>query len=182
MAINLMMGETYLKQMGIINDNADMKVITPTIRNVQRLYVEDVLGTQLFNQILSQIGSNTVSSANQTLLDDWILPFMECYVIKECAPVFKMRYMNKGLMVKSSDNSQPVTHEEMLYMMDKFDNDAQKLAQKCTAYLADNTATYPLFLTNYRYYESQPNQNNFSSGFYTKDRNEDYPCSLRGIR
>lgn len=176
------MGETYLKQMTIINDNVDMKIITPTIEDVQRLYIEDVLGTQLFNQILSQIGSNTVSSANQTLLDSYILPFMKYYVLMEVSPVFKMRYMNKGLMVKSSDNSQPASQEEMLYIMDRWKDNAQKLAQKCTDYLRDNTATYPLFLTNYRYYESQPNQNNFSSGFYTKDRNEDYPCSLRGIR
>lgn len=176
------MGETYLKQMTIINDNVDMKIITPTIEDVQRLYIEDVLGTQLFNQILSQIGSNTVSSANQTLLNDYILPFMKYYVLMEVSPVFKMRYMNKGLMVKSSDNSQPASQEEMLYIMDRWRDNAQKLANKCTAYLADNTTTYPLFLTNYRYYESQPNQNNFSSGFYTKDRNEDYPCSLRGIR
>lgn len=180
--MNLMMGETYLKQMTIINDNVDMKIITPTIEDVQRLYVEDVLGTQLFNQILSQIGSNTVSSANQTLLDNYILPFMKYYVLMEVSPVFKIRYMNKGLMVKSSDNSQPASQEEMLYIMDRWKDNAQKLAQKCTDYLRDNTATYPLFLTNYRYYESQPNQNNFSSGFYTKDRNEDYPCSLRGIR
>lgn len=176
------MGETYLKQMTIINDNVDMKIITPTIEDVQRLYIEDVLGTQLFNQILSQIGSNTVSSANQTLLDNYILPFMKYYVLMEVSPVFKIRYMNKGLMVKSSDNSQPASQEEMLYIMDRWKDNAQKLAQKCTDYLRDNTATYPLFLTNYRYYESQPNQNNFSSGFYTKDRNEDYPCSLRGIR
>lgn len=180
--MNLMMGETYLKQMTIINDNVDMKIITPTIEDVQRLYIEDVLGTQLFNQILSQIGSNTVSSANQTLLDDYILPFMKYYVLMEVSPVFKLRYMNKGLMVKSSDNSQPASQEEMLYIMDRWRDNAQKLANKCTDYLRDNTTTYPLFLTNYRYYESQPNQNNFSSGFYTKDRNEDYPCSLRGIR
>jgi hypothetical protein len=180
--MNLMMGETYLKQMTIINDNVDMKIITPTIEDVQRLYVEDVLGTQLFNQILSQIGSSSVSSANQTLLDSYILPFMKYYVLMEVSPVFKLRYMNKGLMVKSSENSQPASQEEMLYIMDRWRDNAQKLANKCTDYLRDNTATYPLFLTNYRYYESQPNQNNFSSGFYTKDRNDDYPCSLRGIR
>jgi len=180
--MNLMMGETYLKQMTIINDNVDMKIITPTIEDVQRLYVEDVLGTQLFNQILSQIGSSTVSANNQTLLDSYILPFMKYYVLMEVSPVFKLRYMNKGLMVKSSDNSQSASQEEMLYIMDRWKDNGQKLANKCTDYLRDNTATYPLFLTNYRYYESQPNQNNFSSGFYTKDRNDDYPCSLRGIR
>lgn len=163
------MGETYLKQMTIINDNVDMKIITPTIEDVQRLYVEDVLGTQLFNQILSQIGSSTVSANNQTLLDSYILPFMKYYVLMEVSPVFKLRYMNKGLMVKSSENSQPASQEEMLYIMDRWRDNGQKLANKCTAYLAENTTTYPLFLTNYHYYESQPNKNNFSSGFYTKE-------------
>ena len=164
-----MMGETYLKQSSIINDNADMKVITPTIEDVQRLYVEDVLGTRLYDQILSQIGSSSVSAANQTLLNNYILPFMKFYVLCECTPVFKFRYMNKGIMVKNSDNSQPTDNEQILYLMDKWKNNAEKLAEKCTNYLCANTATYPLYLTNSENYESKPNKTNYTGGLYFDD-------------
>lgn len=171
--INIMMGETYLKQASIINDNADMKVITPTIEDVQRLYIEDLLGTQLYNSILSQIAANTVTSLNQTLLDNYILPCMKFYVLCECTPAFKWRYMNKGVMVKNSENSSPADTQEVLYLMDKWKNNAEKLAQKCTAYLVSKSATYPLYVANTETYESQPNIQNYTGGLYLRDSDLD---------
>lgn len=178
--INIMMGENYLKQASIINDNADMKDITPIIEDVQRLYIEDLLGTLLYEQILSQIYTNTVSANNITLLDSYILPCMKFYVLCECTPAFKWRYMNKGVMVKSSDNSQPAQTQEILYLMDKWKNNAEKLAQKCTAYLVKNSSTYPLYLGNTEIYQSQPNKQNYSGGFYLRDSSfDDEECCNR---
>ena len=167
--INIMMGENYLKQASIINDNADMKVITPTIEDVQRLYIEDLLGTQLYDSILSQISTSTVSALNQTLLDSYVLPCMKFYVLCECTPAFKWRYMNKGVMIKSSENSQSTDTQEILYLMDKWKNNAEKLAQKCTAYLCAKSALYPLYNSNTENYESQPNKQNYTGGLYFRD-------------
>lgn len=167
--INLMMGETYLKQASIINDNADMKVITPTIEDVQVLYIEDLLGTLLYNEILSQIGSNTVSALNQTLLNSYVLPCMKYYVLCECTPAFKWRYMNKGVMVKSSENSQPADTQEILYLMDKWKNNAEKLAQRVTNYLCSESASYPLYFANTESYQSKPNYTNYTHGLFLDD-------------
>jgi hypothetical protein len=172
--INLMMGETYLKQNSIINDNADMTVITPTIEDVQRLYIEDLLGTQLYNSILGQIASNNVSSLNQTLLDTYVLPCMKYYILCECTPVFKWRYMNKGVMIKNSENSSPASTDEILYMMDKWKNNAEKLAQRVTRYLTQEQALYPLYRANTKSYESRPNINNYTNGLYLDDLGDLY--------
>lgn len=170
--INLIIGENYLKSVGIINDNADMKVITPTIQYVQQAYIEDLLGTQLYNQILSQIGSSSVSAANQTLLDSYVIPCMHYYILSECTPVFKYRYMNKGVMIKTSENSQSPTLEEIEFLMDKWKNMAEKLAEKVTKFLCSESATYPLYSSNSESYESQPNKNNYTNGLYF-DEGED---------
>jgi hypothetical protein len=178
--LNLMMGETYLKQASIINDNADMKAITPVIDDVQRLYIEDLLGTQLYNSILSQISTNSVSSANQTLLDSYVLPCMKFYVLCECSPVFKYRYMNKGVMIKNSENSQPADLQEIMFMMDKWKNNAEKLAQRCKDFLSEESATYPLYLSNSKSYEYKPNINNYTNGIFLDDGETDRPCYRRG--
>lgn len=179
--INIMMGENYLKQASIINDNADMKVITPTIEDVQRLYIEDLLGTRLYNQILSQISTNTVSSANQTLLDTYVLPCMKYYVLCECTPVFKYRYMNKGIMIKSSENSSAADMQEIMYFMDKWKNNAEKLAQKCTKFLCASTTTYTLYTANTENYESKPNVTNYTGGLFFRDEFDcDEDCPSKG--
>jgi hypothetical protein len=174
---NLMMGETYLKQAGIVNDNVDMKLVTPVIKDVQVIYIRKLLGTRLYDQILSQIGSNSVSTANQTLLDNYVLPCMKYYVQLELTPILKYRYMNKGIMVNSSENGQPADLQEIKWMMDYWKNKAEVLAEKVTEFLKASSATYTLYYSNTEIYEDKPNTNNFTSGLYLEDPDEDC-CNL----
>lgn len=178
--MSLIITENYLKQNSIINDNADMKVITPTIYLVQDLYIHPILGTDLFNEIKTQIDSNNVSSANQTLLNNYVLPTMIWYLLCECTPVFKYRYMNKGVMVKSSENSSAADLTEIQYLMDKWKNNAEAYAQRCTKFLIQNSTTYPLYLSNPDMDDIKPNKNNYTSGLYLGDPDDNRPCYRQG--
>lgn len=179
MATNLIITEEYLKESSVINGNADMKVITPTIVLVQQIYIEDLLGTKLYNEILLQIQNGNVSAQNQTLLDNYVLPCMLYYVLCECTPVFKYRYANKGVTIKNSENSQPADLQEILFLMDKWRNNAEKLAEKCTKFLLNNTTTYTLYLANTELDETQPNVNNITSGLSLDDPYDDCYCHRR---
>jgi hypothetical protein len=174
---DLIITENYLKQSSIINDNADMKVITPTVILVQDLYIHPILGTDLFNEIKTQISNSSVSATNQTLLDDYILPTMVWYLLCECTPVFKYRYMNKGIMVKNSENSQPADLTEIQYLMDKWKNNAEAYAQRATNFLIRYSTTYPLYLANFESDEIKPNMNNYTSGLFLDGG--DCGCSYR---
>jgi hypothetical protein len=164
--MNLIISENYLKENSVINGNADMKVITPTIKLVQLKYIRPLLGTDLYDEILSQIGSNTVTAANQTLLDDYVLDCMLYYVLCECTPVFKYRYANKGVMVKNSENSTAADLTEIQWLMDKWRNNAEQMAEICTKFLREESTTYPLYYENEECYKVKPNKTNFTSGLY----------------
>lgn len=165
---NLIISENYLKENSIINGNTDMKIITPTIQLCQDKYVKPILGTDLYDAILSQIGSSTVSTENQTLLDSYILPAMLWYVLCECTPVFKYRYANKGIMINSSESSSSADLNEIQWLMDKWRNNAEWYAQQATKFLREesDSTTYPLYLENDECYKIKPNKNNFTSGLY----------------
>ena len=172
---NLIITENYLKEGSVINGNADMKIITPTILLCQDKYIKTMLGTDLFNQILSQIDSSTpgtndqVSALNVTLLDSYILPALMWYTLCECTPVFKYRYANKGVMVKNSENSQPADLNEIQWLMDKWRNNAEWYAEQGTKYLNYKAASYPLYLANTECYKITPNKTNFTTGLFLKD-------------
>lgn len=172
MTINLIIGENYLKENSVISGNADMKLITPTLQYVQLFYIRNLLGTNLYDQIISQIGSNTVSAANQTLLDSYVIPCMLYYTLCECTPVFQYRYANKGVMTKSSENSQPIGIEEVQFLMDKWKNNAENLAEICTKYLCANSATYPLYIDNSEVWEVKPNVQNYTMGLFLDDTDD----------
>ncbi len=177
----LFISENYLKQNGVINDNADMKVITPTLFLVQDLYIHPILGTDLFNEIVAEINANTVSTDNQTLLDSYILPTMLWYTLCECTPVFKYRYMNKGVMIKNSENSSAADLTEIQFLMDKWRNNAEAYAQRCTNFLKEEATSskYANYLQNMHSDDIKPNNNNYTSGLFLEDFDDCRPCYRR---
>lgn len=180
---DLIITERYLKENGLVNDNAEMKVITPMIVLVQDLYIHPILGSDLYNEIQEQINDSTagttdaVSAANQTLLDRYILPCILWYTLCEVTPAMKYRYMNKGIMVKNSENSQPADLQEIKFLMDKWKNNGEVYAQRTTNFLRANTTTYPLYCANTDYDDIKPNKNNYQSSIFLDDTScdcEDY--------
>lgn len=161
----LIITENYLKQNGVISDNADMKLITPTILLVQDMHIHPLLGTDLFDEVCDQIDNNNTTALNQTLLDDYVLPALMWYVQSKVAPIFKYRFENKGVMVKNSDNSSSADLNEVQYMMDTFRQYAEEYAQRCTRYLEENSNDYPLYTLNSDGDDIQARANNYSNGF-----------------
>jgi hypothetical protein len=183
----LIMTEQYLKENGVINGNSDMGIITPTIVLVQDKYIHPILGTDLYTEIETQINSSTVgtrdqvSSANQTLLDKYILKTMLWYILMEATPLFKYRYMNKGVMVKSSDNSSAADLSEIQYNMNRWQQDAEMYAERTTKFLKANTTTYPLYLQNNDCDDIRPNKTNYTSSIYLPSSewdDDDYKTSI----
>lgn len=159
----------FLKENTIINENVDDKILTPIIIFVQDQYLHPILGTDLFNEIKAQIITPPVSSANQTLLDDYLMKVMLWYVLSESTPAMKYKYMNKGIMIKNSENSQPADLSEIKFLMDRWKNNAEMYAQRATNYLKEHTDTYPLYLLNEDCDDIQPNSNNYTTSIYLGD-------------
>jgi hypothetical protein len=61
--------------------------------------------------------------------------------------------------------------------MDKWKNNAEKLAQKVTAYLKRYSSTYPLYYANTENFESQPNKQNYTGGLYFRNSEDDECCN-----
>lgn len=172
----LFISENYLKQTSVINDNTDMKILTPTIIWVQDMYVQKLLGQDLFEEIKTQIDTNTVSVNNAYLLDNFLLKIIVNYTLMESTPEFKYRYMNKGLMTKSSDNSQSVDPTELQAEMDRWRSRAEFYSDNLRRYLRVNVATYPKYLTNLTYEKVKPQRYTYTTGIfldYISDQ-EDY--------
>lgn len=181
---DLIITENYLKENGLVNDNTDMKVITPIIILVQDLYIHPILGSDLYDEIQTQINASTpnttdaVSANNQTLLDRFVLPCMLWFTLCEVTPSMKYRYMNKGIMVKNSENSQPADLQEIKFLMDKWKNNAEVYAQRTTNFLRNNTDTYPLYIANTDCDDIKPNKNNFQSSIFLDDDSDE--CNIYG--
>ena len=133
-----------LKEMSAIHGNVDDKLITHIITDCQDYYIEPIVGTALFNEIKSQIPTPTV--LNKKLLDDYIIPCLVEYVKYEAVTELNIKFTNKNVSKKDSENSQPITQEEAIFLMDKIKNRAEYRAERVTKYLLENRNSYPLYI------------------------------------
>jgi hypothetical protein len=147
----LFVTEEYLKKNSLINDNVDMDVVVPVLIKIEDMFIQPIIGTGLFNELKTQIEASTapdynsaVTSLNRTLLE-LIRKCMVWYFMSEAPLAFTFRFMNKGVMKKSSDNSTPAELSEINNLMDKYKNDAEWYAERITNHLKENSADYPLY-------------------------------------
>ena len=97
----LFLSEQTLKQRSVLQDNVDMKIVTPTIIEVQEFYILPILGTSLYNELKSQIAAGTVSNANKNLIDNYITNTMIWYMQVELPLAMNYKYFNKAVGVQN---------------------------------------------------------------------------------
>jgi len=105
---HLLISQNYLKEKGIIDNNVDFTKLTHVIETVQDIFIQNALGTDLYNQIKTQsTPPTTLTAANATLLNDYILKIMVLYIQCKAPVAVQYRFMNKGIMQVSADNATP---------------------------------------------------------------------------
>lgn len=137
-----------IKELSLIDENVDTKLLAPTLTMVQDLYLQKILGTPLYDDFKTKIIADDTLNTYPTykaLLVDYIKPVLIYYVCMNSLYAIRYRLMNKGVLVKNSENSSPADSIELKVLKDEFRNIAESYAELLTKYLKENTATFPLY-------------------------------------
>ena len=161
----LFISSATIKKYGVIEDNVDVKLIDSTIIMVQDIQLQQILGTDLYNEIAGQITNTTLTALNTTLLDDYIANFLMNAVIAEGCITFTYRFSNKAVMTASADNQQPVSRGELELIQAKWQSQADFYGKRLTNYLIQESTSYPLYLSNNDSSDIQSRNKKYFSGF-----------------
>ena len=93
-----------VKSQAIVDSNFDTAYIDQYILMAQRKYIKPFLGTDFYDEITDEIDT-TLSSDNDTLLDDYIKPALAHYVIYESLPQLRNQIAKGGVFLNLSDTS-----------------------------------------------------------------------------
>lgn len=163
----LFVSSATIKKFGVLENNVDDKLISQTILMVQDIQLQQILGSDLYNEICTQINASTLSVANQTLLDEYIRDFIINATISEGAIVFNYRFSNKGVVTQNSENQQPVTQRELELIEQKWGRMAEFYAKRLSGYLTQNSASYPLWASgNTKAQDLASQYPTYSTGYY----------------
>jgi hypothetical protein len=166
MSLVLFIDEQTLKDYSIISDNVDFKQLRPEIITVQDLYIQDIVGSGIYNELKTQIQTNTVSANNQTLLNDYIQPCLMWRVMAESPLALSFKYANKGVVNKTGENSVMPSMPDMANIIGKYQDRSESYAEKLVNYLIANDTLYPLYLNPGSGVDTvYPRRRSFTTGF-----------------
>jgi hypothetical protein len=171
----LFISEQVLKDRSLLQDNVDPKLIKPTIKQAQDMYIEPILGTGIYRELQEQIADNDVSPLNKTLLDNYITDCLCWFVASEMVMSLGYKLTNKNVLKKTSENSETSSISDLFDLMNYYKNKGEWYAQRITNYLCENNTDYPLYDNPGTGVDIiQPNSTSYSTGMYLGDTPKDY--------
>lgn len=171
----LFISEQVLKDRSLLQDNVDPKLIKPTIKQAQDMYIEPILGTGIYRELQEQIANNNVSVLNKTLLDNYITDCLCWFVASEMVMSLGYKLTNKNVLKKTSENSETASISDLFDLMNYYKNKGEWYAQRITNYLCENNTDYPLYDNPGTGVDIiHPNNTSYSTGMYLGDTPKDY--------
>ena len=154
-----------LKERSIINGNVDNKLLLPIIDECQEFYILPILGTQLYNEIGSQLPSS-LTVDNKKLLDDYIIPCLVKYVQYEAPIYLNYKFTNANVSTKNTDESAPIDMATSSRLMDMFKDKAEWYGERIVRYLCANRSVYPLYCVSNNSDDIKPSDTAYDCGIY----------------
>lgn len=130
------------------NKNTDIFLIKDNFIEVaQEEHVRHLLGDDLYDLIRTENDADSLSTANQTLVDTYIIPMLAFYVKFEVIPDISVNSTSKGLVVLTDQTSEPASNQQRSEIQRKAISHAETLRDKLTRFIEDddNIGDYPLY-------------------------------------
>jgi hypothetical protein len=115
------------------------------IRIAQDLHLQNLLGTKFVNEIYNQVKTNTLTTANKDLLDEWISPYLIHAAVFESTPEIFMRMLNKTIVIGDTEQGRGITMKEMAYLRDIYQSRFNFYAQRLQDELRNRPQLYPAY-------------------------------------
>jgi len=163
----LFVSENKIKDSTALGGNIDNEFIVPYLKVAQKKYIETKLGTDLFEKLQSDITAGSLAGVYQTLVDDYIQDALVHWGFYECLPFLRVRVANNGIGVKTSENLESMSQQDMNSLREEIRNTAEFYTERLVDYLCNNNSSYPEYSTNTGA-DVNPDKNVFYSGLNTE--------------
>ena len=136
--------EEYLKANAPISININLKQIKPYISIAEKIWLEPVIGTPLFEELLEQVNTNTLTEENSTLYL-MLAPYISFAVIYESAPFLMYHFSDVGVTRGKSDNSDSITINEANFISTRLRSTLETLKSNFKKWMDGHSDNYPLY-------------------------------------
>jgi hypothetical protein len=143
MATLLFISPTELASTTILGGNVDIDKYTFTIEQTQIMTIEPLLGTDLFDKIVTLVTAGTIADAGNelynTLYTEYIKPITKYQSMAEYIEISSYTLDNAGLIKNTPDNAEVVNKDEAQMLSQKYSAMAQMYIKRFYKWICKNT-------------------------------------------
>ena len=139
----LLVSEQRMKQWTQLDDNVRLNEITPHILQAQDIYLQNVLGTKLYDRLKAGVIADDLTADEGTLLNEYVGPTLMQYALYLMLPSIKYKIANQGILNGTSEETSPTTLDELKYLRQSTLDTAEFYSKRLTKYFMDNPNLFP---------------------------------------
>jgi hypothetical protein len=144
----LLIDENYLKNYSQVSGAVDFEYLVPSIITAQDVHIEAITGTDLIAKIKTDANAGTITGIYATILDTYLRRALMWWTLVEALPFLRMKIDNGTIVVRTSEDTQPVTDTELQSIRSEWRNKAEFYTKKLYDYIRANTESIPEYTSN----------------------------------
>ena len=142
--VQTLITEDYFKTYSPIPDNYNIKEIKPYFHVAEKLWIEPIIGTPLYEELLDEVEKDEVTPENATLLLN-IYPLLAFAITYESLPFVGYHLSQVGITKGKSEISEPVNINDVNYISTQLRNQCETMKMLLKKFLDENAEHYPLY-------------------------------------
>lgn len=142
--IQSLITEQYFKEFGPIPDNYNIKELKPYFHVAEKLWIEPIIGTPLYEELLEEVENDNVTPEHATLLLN-IYPLLAFAIVYESLPFVGYHLSQVGITKGKSENSDSVSINDVNYISTQLRNQCETMKMLLKKFLDEHAEHYPLY-------------------------------------
>lgn len=142
--IPIIINEAYFKAYSPIPNNYNWQEIENFVHTAEKIWLEPILGTPLYEELLEQVNKNEVTPENATLLLQ-IYPYLSFATCFEALPFIAYHFTEVGITSGKSDNSDSISVKGINYISTTLRGQVETMKSLLKRFLDEHKDVYPLY-------------------------------------
>jgi len=163
----LFIDDEYLKTYSPLGKSIDVDEIYPFVQNAQNVYIQDVLGTPLYNELVDKIATGVTFSSIEWQLVDLCSRALVYWTVYMSLPTLYIKMRNSGVVKQQSENTQNADLSELKYLREEQKNLGEFYNTRIVNFLCDKSTQFPLY--NAVSKDMYPSIKQYDSDMYIED-------------
>lgn len=160
-----LISEDTLKTETVLNDNVSPEYFGSAIETTQEIYLQQLIGTSLLNDLCNKVKNDSLTADDKTLLDEYITPFLKFKVLAEVTLPLAFKYRNAGVVQTNNEYVYNTGMKDAQQLATHYDQRANFFAIRLTDWLCANSTKFPAY-HNTTTGELSPNKNAYNTSIY----------------